>query len=53
MALIELHNIYKIYAEGEENEVRALAVNRAKENRWVEYGGKTVEIPAESAVVLA
>lgn len=24
MALIELHNIYKIYAEGEENEVRAL-----------------------------
>ena len=24
MALIELHNIHKIYAEGEENEVRAL-----------------------------
>ena len=36
-----------------ENEIRALAVNRAAESRWVEFAGKTVEIPAESAVVLA
>ena len=35
------------------NESRALAVNRAAESRWLEYQGKTVEIPAESAVILA
>jgi len=35
------------------NEVRAAAVNRAAESRWLEYQGKTVEIPAESTVILA
>ena len=35
------------------NESCALAVNRAKESRWVEYDGHTFEVPAESAVWLA
>lgn len=34
------------------NETRAIAVNRAAESRWVEYGGETLEIPAQSARVL-
>ena len=42
-----------IFGKEAENEVRALAVNRAGESRWVEYKGKTIEIPGESAVVLA
>lgn len=35
-----------------QDEVAALAVNRASESRWVEYDGRTVEIPAQSAVWL-
>ena len=35
-----------------QDEVAALAVNRAAESRWVEYDGRTVEIPAQSAVWL-
>jgi len=42
-----------VFGASAENEKRALAVNRAAESRWVEYGGKTIEIPPESAVVLA
>jgi len=35
-----------------ENESVSLAVNRAKEPRWVEFGGCTIEVPGESAVWL-
>ena len=34
------------------NAVAALAVNRARDPRWVEFNGRTVEIPGESAVWL-
>jgi peptide/nickel transport system substrate-binding protein len=42
-----------IFGKKAKDELRALAVNRASKSRWVEYNGKTVEIPAESAMVLA
>ena len=42
-----------IFGAAAENEARAIAVNRAGESRWVEYGGKTVEVPAEGFVVLS
>ena len=41
-----------VFGEPAENERRALAVNRANEPRWVEFGGKTVSVPGESAVWL-
>ncbi len=34
------------------NETRAVAVNRAGESRWVDYCGKTVEVAAQSALIL-
>ena len=34
------------------NERRTLAVNRAAESRWVEFDGKTLELPAQSALML-
>lgn len=42
-----------IFGKKAKNEVCALAVNRASKSRWVEYDGKTLEIPAESAMILA
>ena len=42
-----------VFGKKAKDELRALAVNRASKSRWVEYNGKTVEIPAESAMVLA
>lgn len=41
-----------VFGESAENERRALAVNCAQKSRWVEYAGKTIEIPPESAVAL-
>lgn len=35
-----------------EDERRAVAVNRADGSRWIEFDGRAVELPAESAVVL-
>ena len=35
------------------DEARAVAVNRSSGSRWVEYGGRTLEVPAESALRLA
>lgn len=34
------------------NELRAVAVNRSGESRWIEYGGKIVEVSGESALIL-
>lgn len=34
------------------NETRATAVNRSSKSRWVEYCGKSVEVPPESALIL-
>lgn len=34
------------------DEIRAIAVNRAAESRWLEYQSKTIEVPAESHVIL-
>ena len=42
-----------VFGKEARNESRAVAVNRAAESRWLEYQGKTIEVPAESAVVLA
>ena len=41
-----------VFGEPAENECCALAINRANEPRWVEFGGKTVSVPGESAVWL-
>ena len=41
-----------VFGRPAKNEKRALAVNRADESRWIEYEGKAVEIPAQSAVWL-
>ena len=36
-----------------QNAAVTLAVNRAREARWVEYDGRTFEVPAESAIWLS
>ena len=41
-----------VFGKEAEDECRSLAVNRANDVRWVEHNGRTVEIPAESAVWL-
>ena len=41
-----------VFGREAENEVRAAAVNRADSARFIEYNGKTIEIPAESAKLL-
>lgn len=41
-----------VFGKKAQNERCALAVNRAKESRWVEYDGKTFEVPAEGAIWL-
>ena len=41
-----------VFGKEAEDEVRAIAVNRAGESRWLEYDGQFVEIPAQSALVL-
>jgi len=47
-----IQNGKDVFGRTAKNEVRALAVNRATESRWVEYKGKTIEVPVESFVVL-
>ena len=42
-----------VFGKKAKDETCALAVNRARKSCWVEYNGNTVEIPAESAMVLA
>ena len=39
-----------VFGKKAPNELRVLAVNRAREPRWTEAYGRTVEIPPESAV---
>ena len=41
-----------VFGKKAKNERRVLAVNRAVESRWVEFGGETLEVPAQSARVL-
>ncbi len=41
-----------VFGKPAQDETCALAVNRAGESRWVEYDGKTFEVPAQSAVWL-
>ena len=41
-----------VFGNPAEDETRAVAVNRAWESRWLEYDGKTIQIPAQSALVL-
>ena len=41
-----------VFGKEAADECRSLAVNRANDVRWVEHNGRTVEIPAESAVWL-
>ncbi len=41
-----------VFGKKAKNERRVLAVNRAAESRWVEFGGETLEVPAQSARVL-
>ena len=41
-----------VFGEAAEDEIRAVAVNRAGESRWLEYSGTDYEIPAQSAMVL-
>ena len=41
-----------VFGKAAANEHRAVAVNRSGESRWIEYGGKIVEIAGESALIL-
>ena len=41
-----------VFGKKAKNETRVLAVNRASEARWVEFGGKDWEIPAITAMEL-
>ena len=41
-----------VFGKEARDEVVSLAVNRAAESRWVEHDGRTVEVPAQSAVWL-
>ena len=41
-----------VFGKAARNEVVMLAINRAKEARWIEHGGRTIQVPAESAVWL-
>ena len=41
-----------VFGAKAEDETRAIAVNRASEAHWVEYGGATIEVPPQSALVL-
>ena len=40
------------FGKSARNETCALAVNRAAESRWIEYAGKLVEVPGETALTL-
>lgn len=53
MVVREIHNGHDVFGKAAPNEVCALAVNRADAPRWVEYEGRAVEVPAESAVWLS
>ena len=41
-----------VFGKAAANELRAVAVNRSGESRWIEYGGKIIEVSGESALVL-
>ena len=41
-----------VFGKAAANEIRAVAVNRSGESRWIEYGGKIVEVSGESALIL-
>ena len=49
----EIVNGRDAFGKAAKNEHCALAVNRAKEARWVEYDGRTFEVPGEGAVWLS
>jgi len=42
-----------VFGKKARNETRVVAINRAGEGKWMEYAGKPVEIPAETAIILA
>ena len=48
----EIVNGRDAFGKAAKNERCALAVNRAREPRWVEYDGRTFEVPAEGAIWL-
>ncbi len=41
-----------VFGKAAANELRAVAVNRSGESRWIEYGGKIIEVSGESALIL-
>lgn len=47
-----IENGEDVFGKAYENEHRAFAFNRCGESRWIEYNGKTVEVPAESGIEL-
>ncbi|MBQ9952487.1 MAG: glycoside hydrolase family 13 protein [Clostridia bacterium] len=52
MVCREIHDGKDVFGKAAANETCALAINRARESRWVEYDGHSFEVPAESAVWL-
>ena len=47
-----IHGSRDVFGKKARNEVHILAVNRASESRWMEFEGKTIEIPAQTAFAL-
>lgn len=45
-----IRNGKDVFGKPAENDCRVLAVNRADENRWIEYKGQAFCVPAESAL---
>lgn len=41
-----------VFGKAAANELRAVAVNRSGESRWIEYGGKIIEVSGESTLIL-
>ena len=52
MVFREIHDGHDAFGAEAADELSVLAVNRAGESRWIEFGRQAVEIPAQSAIWL-